>query len=183
MSHSPTTDLTRRELLKVTGVIGGAFLLAGCQLADRFRGIPQTKLPQIEGAWELTGDRLEIDLAKLPELDSLGGAVRIEGSALPEPILVVMGNDGEYHAYANRCSHGGRMIDPAEASNTLECCSVSRSTFDIQGNVLSGPAEGPLTTYSVATEGSYLVIELYGAAPSSKRGCRRQVAALGASDL
>ena len=159
-------SISRRDFLKLTGLTGGAFILTACSgegelsFMDRLKGIPLTELPQIEGAWALDGDTLTLDLIKLPELDSLGGAVRIEGETLTDPILVVLGEDGNYYAFKNACTHGGRMIDPVAGTMTLECCSASRSTYDYEGNVLSGPAEGPLTSFPLEIQDDNLVINL-----------------------
>ena len=152
------SNLSRRSFLKLTGAVGGAFLLTNCQFLDGIQGIPETDLPQIPGAWNYTDDKLILDLAKLPELETLGGAVRIEGKMLPAPVLVVLGEDGKYYAFRNACTHAGRMIDPAAGTMTLKCCSLSGSTFDYQGEVLSGPAEGPLTSYPLSVEGEQLLI-------------------------
>ena len=164
------SNFTRRDFLKLTGAAGSVFLLAGCSqgegggakrsFLDRLQGIPITQPPQIEGAWTLQGDSLSLDLSKLPELSELGGALRIEGDALVDPILVVLGEDGNYYAFKNACTHAGRMIDPVAGTMTLECCSVSSSTFDYEGKVLSGPAEGVLTSYALSESDGKLIINL-----------------------
>lgn len=155
-----THNISRRTFLQMTGITGAAFLLTSCDFSDRLLGVPQTQLPQIEGAWTYAGGTLTLDLAKLPELESLGGAVRIEGDVLAEPILVVLGEDGNYYAFENACTHAGRMIDPLAGTMTLECSSVSSSTYDYQGNVLSGPAKEPLTSYPLTVEGNQLQVTL-----------------------
>jgi nitrite reductase/ring-hydroxylating ferredoxin subunit len=166
---SERKKINRRDFLKLTGLTGGAFILASCSgnkadgeltFMDRLKGDPLTELPQIEDAWMLEGDQLTLDLAKLPELDTLGGAVRIEGDVLANPVLVILGEDDNYYAFQNACTHAGRMIDPVAGTMTLECCSVSSSTFDYQGNVLSGPAEGALTSYALEKLGDQLIINL-----------------------
>jgi Rieske Fe-S protein len=162
--------ITRRDFLKLTGAAGGAFILTACSggqssdgersFVDRLLGRPLTELPQIEGAWTLDGGTLTLDLTKLPELGSLGGAVRIEGELLSDPILVVLGEDNNYYAFKNACTHAGRMIDPVAGTMTLECCSASSSAFDYQGNVISGPAEGSLTSYALEILEDKLIINL-----------------------
>jgi nitrite reductase/ring-hydroxylating ferredoxin subunit len=160
--------ITRRDFLKLTGAAGGAFILTACSggqsgersFMDRLMGRPLTQLPQIEGAWSMEGDILTLDLNKLPELASLGGAVRIEGDALNDPILIVYGEDKNYYAFKNACTHAGRMIDPVAGTMTLECCSASSSTFDYQGNVLSGPAEGSIISYALEIQNDKLIINL-----------------------
>jgi nitrite reductase/ring-hydroxylating ferredoxin subunit len=124
--------LSRRSFLKLTGVVGGAFLLTRREFADRLKGVPQTQLPVIEGVWIFSDEIRSLDLAKLPELENLGGAVRIEGQILSDPILVVLGEDGNYFAFKNVCTHAGLMIDPVAGTLTLECYSLSSSTYDYQ---------------------------------------------------
>ena len=160
--------ISRRSFLKLVGATGGAVILAGCTegdggsrgFLDRLRGIPMTQLPMIEGAWEYIEGVLILEMTKLPELEELGGAVRIEGETLTEPILVVLGEDGNYYAFKNACTHAGRKIDPVAGTMTLECCSVSGSTYDYQGSVLSGPANGSLTSYPLELADGKLKISL-----------------------
>jgi nitrite reductase/ring-hydroxylating ferredoxin subunit len=162
-------NISRRDFLKLTGLTGGTYILTACSgsakegelsFVDRLMGRPLTDLPQLESAWIKEGDTLMLDLSKLPELDSLGGAVRIEGEALQDPILVFMGGDGSYYAFKNVCTHAGRMIDPVAGTLTLECCSASRSTYDYHGNVISGPAKEPLTNFPLENQDEQLIIDL-----------------------
>lgn len=161
--------ISRRSFLKLTGATGAAFILASCSgsgekkelgFIDRLLGKPLTQPPQIEDAWTHIDGELRLDLSKLPEISELGSAVRIEGDVLADPILVVLGDDGEYYAFKNACTHAGRMIDPLSGTMTLQCCSASKSTYDYEGKVLSGPAKGPLTSYALVVEEGYLVISL-----------------------
>ena len=165
-----TKVFSRRGFIKLTGVTGAAVMLSSCgakdvtlenrNFLDRIAGRPITDLPQISNAWSLQGNSLALDLSKLPELEELGSAVRIEGEVLADPILVVFGDDGDYYAFLNACTHAGRMVDPISGTMTLECCSVNSSTFDYEGNVLSGPAEGALTSYPLSVEDNKLLVDL-----------------------
>jgi nitrite reductase/ring-hydroxylating ferredoxin subunit len=158
--------IQRRDFLKLTGVVGGAFLLTSCSkisdlVTEVTLGATQTSLPQIEGAWSYSEGTLKLDLTKLPEISDLGSAVRIEGDVLPDPILVVLGEDGNYYAFKNVCAHAGRMIDPVAGTMTLTCTSIvckDLSKYDYQGNVLSGLAQGPLTSNSLSVEDDQLII-------------------------
>ena len=162
--------ITRRNFLLATGATGAALLLGGYGLAelsdptrtvmDRIQGNPLTDLPQIDGAWTMQEGKLMIDLAKLPKLAELGGAVRVEGDVLAKPMLIFMGEDHTYYAIENVCPHAGRKIDPIVGTMTLECCSLSSSTFDYAGNVLSGPAAASLKMYDVAVAEDQLFIIL-----------------------
>ena len=156
-----TENISNSAFLKLTGVVGEAFLLINRKITFIMRGATQTELPMIDGAWAYSEGVLRLYLAKLPELGDLGGAVRIEGEVLPNPILVVLGEDGNYYAFKNACTHADRMIDPVAGTMTLKCTSIvckDKSSYDYQGNIQSGLAEGPLISYQLSVDGNQLSI-------------------------
>ena len=166
--------MSRRSFLKWSAITGAAAITTYVvvkvsenqgdeeqhTLMSRLKGVPLTDPPENPNAWAYEAGTLFVTLSDVPELNAPGSAVRIEGEVLTDPILVVHGGDDQYYAYLNVCTHGGRMIDPVAGTLTLECCSASQSTFDYEGNVLSGPAESPLTTYPVEVDAGQLVIGL-----------------------
>jgi hypothetical protein len=54
----------------------------------------------------------------------------------------------------------GRKLDPMGRDPILRCCSVSRSTFDYHGNVLSGPAKSIIQVYQCDVRDGVLEIVL-----------------------
>jgi len=110
--------------------------------------------------WSVEGKRVTIRLAEATALATVGGAVRLEGKGLASSVLIVHADTDEYLAFENRCTHGGRKLDPVEGRPELRCCSVGHSRFDYQGDKLSGPAKGPLTLYRVETQGEELIVTL-----------------------
>ena len=54
----------------------------------------------------------------------------------------------------------GRRIDTLAGSSTIQCCSVSKSTFTYDGQPVGGAAKKPLKTYAVTLEEETLVIKL-----------------------
>ena len=110
-------------------------------------GLCDTPVPGEDACWTCSEGKIELDLAQVPELASRGTAVRLEGRGLPVRVLVVHGTNGRFYAFKNRCTHMGRRIDPMPGAAAVRCCSVSGSTFDYTGNVMSGPAKGGLTTF------------------------------------
>ncbi len=126
----------------------------------RILGICETPLPADDGCWEYAGEAILLHLDRAPELDRPGSALRLEGKGLPLRSLVVYGTDGTFHAFANRCTHIGRRIDPKPGEARIECCSVSKSTFDYDGNPVGGAAKSPLYVFAVFAEGNELRIAL-----------------------
>lgn len=122
-------------------------------------GICETA-PLDEGLWTPEGNRVMISLGEKPARIAVGGAARLEGRGLESPILIVRAGEDDYLAFENRCTHGGRRLDPVEGKAELRCCSVSHSRYDYAGNKLSGPAKGPLKTYAVEKRGEELIVSL-----------------------
>lgn len=128
---------------------------------QRILGKPVTNTPGDGDCWDFKDGKLTIVLGAAPELKSAGGALRIEGGNLPVRVLVVHGEDGGYHAYHNRCTHlGHRRLDPVPGTNTVQCCSINKSTFDEKGNTIFGPAPHSIQNYPVEMVGDSLVISL-----------------------
>ena len=117
---------------------------------QRLLGTPATPLPEAEDCYQYSDGKLVIDLSKVPELKPLDGAIRLEGNSLPVRVLVVHGIDGVYRAYKNQCTHfGRRRLDPVPGTDTVQCCSVNKSTFTMDGVRVCGPASGGITSYPV----------------------------------
>lgn len=101
-------------------------------------------------------------MERASELSEPGGALRLEGKNLPERILIIHADDGSYRAFGNRCKHMGRRLDPVPQSTTVQCCSVSKTTYAYDGSVLYGPAKGPIETFEVQAADGKLVVVLKG---------------------
>ena len=126
----------------------------------RLLGICETPLPADSQAWSIQDGIVRIDVSRTAELKIPGSGVRLEGKGLDPRLLVFHGDDGQYHAIANRCTHMGRRIDTLAGSNTIQCCSVSKSTFNYAGQPVGGAAKKPVKTYPVAQDGETLTIAL-----------------------
>ncbi|BHH85327.1 hypothetical protein LA52FAK_36160 [Desulforhopalus sp. 52FAK] len=102
-----------------------------------------------------------INLSQASELQDSNGAIRLEGNNLPVRVLVVRSENGEYRAYHNRCTHlGHRRLDPVPGTNTVQCCSINKSTFDKSGNTIFGPAPHSIKSYPVELDDEKLIVSL-----------------------
>ncbi len=128
-------------------------------ILNRILGICSTQPPGDPACWRYTDGRLEVNLSLAPELTATGGAIRIEGGNAPKRVLVFKGDDDQYHAVVNRCTHiGHRRLDPLPGENAVRCCSVNKSTFNYKGEVVSGPTRKPITVLEVTEQEGRLVI-------------------------
>jgi Rieske Fe-S protein len=130
-------------------------------LLARILGICRTSPPSNADCWSYSQGKIEIQLERAQELSGKGGAIRLEGNGLPKRVLVFYGNDEKFHALTNKCTHiGGRRIDPMPDSETVECCSVMGSTYNYDGDVVSGPAKKPLTPLAVESADGKLIVSV-----------------------
>ena len=128
---------------------------------QRIFGIPATPRFDNPDCWRFSDGKLTVDLKKVPELEKPGGAIRLEGGTLPQRVLVIHGGDDNYRVFRNRCSHiGHRRLDPVPGTNTVQCCSVSKSTYDFEGTKIHGPAPESIISYPVTIENDKLIATL-----------------------
>jgi len=127
---------------------------------QRLFGLCATKLPSDPQCWTVNDGKVEIDIIKAIELKNPGTAIRLEGKDLYERLLVCHGNDDKYYAFVNKCKHMGRRLDPVPETQTIQCCSIGKSTYDYSGHALSGPAKGILHTFPVKIFTDKIVIQL-----------------------
>ena len=127
---------------------------------QRIFGICATKQPSVEECWTFENGKIVVDLTLTPELSEKNGAIRLEKKNLPERVLVIHGEDGEYYAFKNSCTHGKRRLDPIPEIQQVQCCSVGKSVFDYNGKLISGSAKEDIVIYNVAIEDGKLVITI-----------------------
>lgn len=122
-------------------------------------GLCETK-PLNQDHWEVQGNKVLVKIKEVPELHRPGRATYLQGKGLSTRLLIVRGDDGNYHCFSNRCTHMGRRLDPVKGKPEIRCCSVGHSTFDYQGGKLKGPAKRPIQVYSSRVENDELLIML-----------------------
>jgi nitrite reductase/ring-hydroxylating ferredoxin subunit len=126
----------------------------------RILGICKTQPPLQADCWSFKDGKVHIDLSKAPELAASGGAIRLEGKALPVRVLVLRSENDRLRAFKNKCTHMGRRLDPLPDSSEIRCCSVSKSTFDENGKCVSGPVQEALTPFEVTVKADQLEIDI-----------------------
>jgi nitrite reductase/ring-hydroxylating ferredoxin subunit len=65
-----------------------------------------------------------------------------------------------YHAYRNRCEHKGQGLDPMPGEDKIQCCSVGKATYDYEGKIMAGPADGAVAAYRVDMNEGKLVVTI-----------------------
>ena len=94
--------------------------------------------------WEVSGSVIKLYLARVTELASVPSIVVINEAST----IVVRSADTTYHAFTAVCTHEGCFV--ANFSDGKLVCPCHGSTYDLNGNVVVGPAMLPLTKYATA---------------------------------
>jgi len=132
--------------------------LTGCNGAARACEIPLA--PQ--GSVRRESGQVLLSLSAAEALHPVGGAIRCAlGGEDTEIVLVVVHSAPEaYRVFADRCTHNGKALEVLPDSQVLQCRS-RKARFDLEGQVLRGPAERPLLAYPTRRQGDELVIEVF----------------------
>lgn len=137
-------EIPRREFV-VLCAAAAAGLITGC-------------VSMVTHPVPVTGGRVRLSIAAFPDLAQAHGAVKLQPSGFPDPVIVLAGTAG-FTALSPICTHRGCTVD---VNGARLVCPCHGSTYDRSGRVLKGPAERALATYAVSREGDTLIIDLGG---------------------
>ena len=135
--------------------MGGACLLAACG-GSSSEGSGSGSASADAGSSSGGSGGSSVEPQGVPAADvSVGGGV-IDGEA-DRPYVVTQPTEGEYRAFSAVCTHTGCTVGSVENNEIICPCHGSR--FDAaSGEVLGGPASGPLEQFTVSDEGGTLVV-------------------------
>ena len=94
-------------------------------------------------------------------LQTVGNGIALSGSDTFDNrgiIVLRTGNSG-VRALSRNCTHAGFTVNINNAANNLICPSHN-SVFDLNGNVISGPASGSLTRYQASLNADGTIITI-----------------------
>lgn len=100
---------------------------------------------------------LALGLDKVEKLKEVGGSVILK--IKERPILFIRDSEATVRAVDPTCTHKACQVAYKNKGNKIEC-PCHGSTFDLEGKVLSGPAEKPLRTYGAKLEEGRILLSL-----------------------
>ncbi len=127
---------------------------------QRLFGISATGKPKDEGCWIYAEGTVSVDLERARELSQTWGAIRLENERMPRRILLVRGEGETFYAFDNCCKHGHRRLDPIPGEGQIQCCSVGKSTYGLDGTLIYGSAKENIETFKVIRDRQTLKIEI-----------------------
>jgi cytochrome b6-f complex iron-sulfur subunit len=136
--------MDRRNFLKSTGIACGLAMLAPTVLLESCQ--KSSLVP--EGP--TVNFTLNLNQGAIAALKVSGGSVATNG-------VVVVNSNGSYTAVAQSCTHQGCSVAYNKSGNDF-VCPCHGGTYDINGNVVSGPPPAPLKQYTVTQNGEILTV-------------------------
>ena len=94
-------------------------------------------------------------------LQTIGNGIALSGSDTFDNrgIIVLRTSNSGVRALSRNCTHAGFTVNINNAANNLICPSHN-SVFDLNGNVISGPASGSLTRYQASLNADGTIITI-----------------------
>jgi len=153
--------MTRREMID-----GSAMALGAVCTCEQAGGAPARRstnclTPRLEPeSLAIANEVLTIELAKAACLAQEGSAAEVVDPERSIGLVVVHAGKGEYHALSRLCTHADRTLCYVRTRRVLMCTNANHSIFDLQGQVVKGPAERPLTSYPTQLRDGKLLVRL-----------------------
>jgi cytochrome b6-f complex iron-sulfur subunit len=104
----------------------------------------------------LFAKKLSIDMDQVPSLKGTGGQITIR--LMHEDVLLIRDSENTVRVFNAHCTHKGCLVKFSEKNNRIEC-PCHGSQYDLNGNVLKGPASRPLPTHSGEIEGNQIILD------------------------
>ena len=95
----------------------------------------------------MRGGSLQLQRVQIAEALGAKGVVKVRANGSPEDIALMQLADGSLRALGMTCSHLGCQVRPG---GDFLVCPCHGSTFDLEGEVVRGPAEKALNRYEVS---------------------------------
>ena len=142
---TPEPKTSRRRAIEI--FLGGGLLAS---LASFLYPVLRFLVPP--AVIDLGGD--EVVAAKLGEIKPNSGKIFRFGS---RPGLLILNNDGTYHALSATCTHLGCTVQYRPDLREI-WCACHNGIYDINGRNVSGPPPRPLTAFDVHLRGDEIVV-------------------------
>ncbi|MES2506935.1 MAG: Rieske (2Fe-2S) protein [Verrucomicrobiota bacterium] len=97
---------------------------------------------------------LYLSLASFPALQSAGGSVQVNLSAVDTALIVTRASVSVFHALDSVCTHAGCTVGAFVQQQGHMQCPCHGSRYDIQGRVVRGPAEENLASFVIEFDGA-----------------------------
>ncbi len=129
---------SRRDFLKTTSTfVSGSLVFLSC--GELSEVTPTTTITVENG-------KAKVLLQDFEQLKTIGQSAYFKISGINDSLVAIRVSENQIRVLSRICTHAGCKVK--HESSLLDCpCHGSR--FDLNGNVIKGPADAPLASYMV----------------------------------
>jgi Rieske Fe-S protein len=154
-------NMNRRQFLKKGTITVAITSTCLCSLNSCATITKNGRTPAIDAdSLTFSDNILTIDLSKEPNLDIVGGAVKIKHDDIPNGIIIARVDENRFAIASLLCPHRGVEVEYDHSQNQFKCASLGSSKFTQEGKYISGPAKEPLKEYEATLEDNVLTIKI-----------------------
>jgi Rieske Fe-S protein len=144
--------MSRKAFLKVA--TGAAGVLAISPLTSILHGCaPSAHVAR----GTVTGQRVIVPLSSLPDMTDPGAYTKVYIDGVSNPFLLFRKEGDGLRVVLSTCSHRGCEVRKMRAKFECPC---HGSEYDLDGNVMRGPASEPLQSFPVGVVGERIEFDL-----------------------
>jgi Rieske Fe-S protein len=148
-------------MIRQSALIAGGICTCNALLADDLLKSTCCNTPEIpQDYYRLSNEGIIVDLTKVKVLDTPGYAALIIDGEKGLQIIIVRPAENDYIALSRICTHGGNVLSYNPKRNILQCNNYNHAIFNLEGQVVKGPAEDPLHVYPSRVVNNNLLITL-----------------------
>lgn len=129
--------LSRRVFIKMAGVLSAAVTLLKARIGQ--------------------AAKLAIEIDKYPELKKVGGAAVLK--IKEQPVVFIRDTQDSVRAFDPTCTHKKCTVEYNPEDKRFHC-KCHQSAYDLDGNVLGGPAPKPLVRFRTKLTPDRILIEI-----------------------
>jgi len=151
--------MKRREFIEATA--GVVIFSYGCSSCSAFSGVSDMEELGKDQILHNNGE-VTINLGDVPKLKEKGYGMKfkVAGPEKDIKLLLVHANDDQFYALENKCTHGGRELEYKPEDKILRCTSFGHSKFELDGDLVKGPAKDDLPIFPVTVDSDKIVITI-----------------------
>ena len=101
---------------------------------------------------------IDLTLEANAALNAVGGALKFDVFNGEKPLIVIRTSETEVVAFSSACTHQGTEIGLPQ--DGIMTCPNHGSQFDLDGNVVKGPAARSLIEYPAELKGDQIILTL-----------------------
>jgi nitrite reductase/ring-hydroxylating ferredoxin subunit len=101
--------------------------------------------------------KLALSIDKVPSLKQVGGSATVKLSR--KEVLLIRDSKNSVRAFTARCPHRDCTVHYNKKTTKVDC-SCHGSSFDLNGKVLSGPAEKDLKKYEASLSNGQIIVSV-----------------------